>query len=140
MRKNTPLLFLILFIGGISCNSNSSTQCELKTIKTLFTTEGIYEGKITGYTHYILIKDFSKKCIDSTTMVNMALKYIDTVSVGRPADVLMFFNSDKDFIPNETSQVMKEINKSCLVVIGFDERTRKPNDFIFYNEKGERIY
>lgn len=78
--------------------------------------------------------------MDSATMVNMALKYSDTVKVGRPADIIMFFNSDKDFIPNETSQVMEEINKNCLVVIWIDAKTNKPHNFIFYNEKGEQTY
>lgn len=60
--------------------------------------------------------------------------------MGNPADLIMFFNSDKDFISNETSQVMEEINKSCLVVISLDFKNKKPDDFIFYNEKGERVY
>jgi hypothetical protein len=128
-----------LFVGIAACNF-TSPNCEIKELRTLFTIPGVYEGKITGFSHYILIKDFPRKCMDSTTFVTMAVKYVDTVNANKPADVLMFFNSDKYFIPNETSQVMEDINKSCLVVIGFDKKNAKPIDFIFYNESGKRIY
>lgn len=134
------IVLSVLFITKISCSSSSGQDCKIKEIKTLFTIPGVYEGKTTGYSHYALIENFSRKCMDSATMVNLALKYSDTVKGGNPADLIMFFNSDKDFIPNETSQVMEEINKSCLVVIGLDVKTKKPNNFIFYNEKGERLY
>jgi len=120
---------MIMLFSEISCESKKSSKCELREIKTLFTIPAIYQNVITGYAHYILIKDFSRECLDSSTIVNIALKYMDTVKIGRPADVLMFFSSNKDFIPNEKSQVMEEINKSCLVTIGFDEKTNKPNDF-----------
>ena len=141
MNKSITIQVLsVLLATIISCSSSGTINCEIKEVKTLFTIPGVYEGKITGYSHYVLLKDFYRDCLDSTTIVNVALKYSDTVTTGTPVNVIMFFNSDKDFIPNETSQVMNEINKSCLVVIGFDEKTRKPNDFIFYNEKAERIY
>lgn len=135
----TIILLSVLLFTKISCRTSTIQNCQIKEIKTLFTTVGIHD-RDTAYGHYILIKDFSRKCMDSATMVNVALRYSDTVKVGNPLDVIMFFNSDKDFIPNETSQVMEEINRSCLVVIGLDEKNRKPNDFIFYNEKGERLY
>ena len=142
MNKLITLLVLVSVTFGclVACTSLSSEKCKVEQISTLFTIPGVYEGKITGYSHYILIKGLSRKCIDSATMVSLALKYSDTVKVGNPADMIMFFNSDKDFIPNETSQVMEEINKSCLVVISLDLKSKKPNDFIFYNEKGERVY
>ncbi|MFC4230254.1 hypothetical protein ACFOW1_00015 [Parasediminibacterium paludis] len=144
MNKSITLIVLsVLVIAKISCSySNSSMQddCKIKEIRTLFTIPGVYEGKTAGYSHYALIPDFSKKCMDSVTMVNLAIKYSDTVKVGNPADIIMFFNSDRDFVQNETSQVMEEINKSCLVVIGLDVKTKRPNDFIFYNQKGERLY
>ena len=78
--------------------------------------------------------------MDSATMVNISLKYIDTVNVGRPGDVIKLFSTDKDFIPNETSQVMEEINKNCLVSFLFDKNTKQPKEFLFYNNKGEIIY
>lgn len=64
-------------------------------------------------------------------MVKVVLKYSDTVKVGNPIEVIMFFNSDKDFVPNKTSQVLEEINQSCLVFIGIDIKTRKPKSFVF---------
>jgi hypothetical protein len=132
-------MFSILLSVVFSFGCYNKNNCEIKEAKTLFTTIGIHDSN-TSFAHYILINGFSKKCMDSATMVNLALKYIDTVGQGRPADVLMFFNSDKDFIPNETSQVMEDINKSCLVAVGFDLKERKPKQFLFYNDAGERIY
>jgi hypothetical protein len=139
MKKPFNLL-LPLFVIGTSCRSVNSPDCKVKELKTLFTTPGVYQGKVTGYAHYVLIKDFDRSCMDSVTMTNMALKYSDTVHVGKPADVIMFFNSDKNFIPHEISQAMEEINKNCLVVVGLDLKNKKPEDFIFYNSKGERVY
>jgi hypothetical protein len=143
MNKKTSKVFFVLVLISIfafsSCKEEKAKTCILKEIRTLFTTIGIHD-RDTSYGHYILVKDFSKKCMDSVTMVNLALRYIDTVKIGKPVGVVMFFNSDKDFIQNETSQIMEEINKSCLVVIGLDEKSNKPDDFIFYNDKGERIY
>lgn len=141
MKKLKIIIFSItLVIVNISCKNSRVQKCDVQEMKTLFTTPGIYEGKVTGYAHYTLVKDFSRQCMDSTTMVNLALQYSDTVSVGNPADLIMIFNSDKDFIPNETSQVMAKINKSCLVVIGLDVKSKKLKDFIFYNDNGERLY
>lgn len=141
MKKIIKTLFIFVStLICISCNSNNVKNCEIKEIKTLFTIPGVYEGKITGYSHYVLIKNSSRTCIDSTMMVDLALKYSDTVKVGKPADIIMFFNSDKDFIPNETSQDMDEINKSCLVVIDLDVKSKQPTDFIFYNDRGKRTY
>jgi hypothetical protein len=108
-------------------------------IKTLFSIPGGSNGKITGYSHYTLIKGFSRRCMDSALMVTAALKYSDTVTVGKPADLIMFYNSDEDFIPNDISQT-DEIDKSCLVVIGLDMKSKKPKSFIFYTDKGERTY
>src|SRR6478752_641761 len=108
MNKSIVVLVLSLSLITISsCSSSNAQNCEINEIKTLFTIPGVYKGKITGYSHYVLIKDFPRSCMDSITMVTMALKYSDSVKVGKPADVIMFFNSDKDFIPNETSQVME---------------------------------
>jgi len=140
MKKTFVIVYLFLLLGGVSCTSKVSSQCELKEIKTLFTTEGVYDGKIIGYAHYILIKNFSKDCIDSATMVDIALKYADTIKIGRPANVLKFFSTDKDFIPNETSQDMQLINKSCLVDISIDTVLKKPKSFIFYKDNGEINY
>lgn len=140
MNKSINIVALsFLLIIQFSCNSLSSQNCRVEGIKTLFTTIGIHDND-TAYCHYTLISNFSRNCMDSVGMINAALRYCDTVKVGNPVNVVMFFNSEKNFIPNETSQFMEEINKSCLVVIGFDEKTRKPNNFIFYNEKGERLY
>jgi hypothetical protein len=136
MKKIIEIFLFSILISLFSCDS----ICKQESIKTLFIIPHIYENKTVGYSHYVLIQDFSRKCMDSTTMVNIALKYMDTVTIGRPADVLKFFNSDKDFIPNEISQVQEEINRSCLVTINFDLKTQKPEQFIFYNNDGKYEY
>lgn len=140
MKRINKISSLVVLISAFtSCKEEPEKSCEAKGIRTLFTTVGIHD-RDTAFGHYVLIDNFPKECMDSTTMVKMALNYCDTVKMAKPIDVIMFFNSDKDFIPNETSQDMDEINKSCLVVIGFDEKNEKPNDFIFYNDRGERTY
>lgn len=130
---------LLFFVSNISCKENNA-ECKLNDIKTLFTTTGMYNGKVTGYAHYVLIKDFHRECMDSVTIINIAKKYIDTVKIKKPVEVVMFFSSDKDFINNEISQVMEDINKSCLVTINFNNETSLPEQFLFYDNKGNRIY
>jgi hypothetical protein len=140
MKRIIKILSVSVVIPAvIACKEKQAKSCEIKEIKTLFATVGIHD-RDTAYGYYALIKDFRRECMDSTFMVNLALKYSDTVQQGKPVMGVMFFNSDKDFIPNETSQDMDKINKSCLVVIDFDENKGKPKGFIFYNDKGERTY
>lgn len=139
-----------LFATTFSCNSSGVQSCRIKEIRTLFMMpwvdvgegEVVDEVKITGYSHGTLIKDITRDCLDSTMLVGAATRYRDTIKVGNPVNAIMILNYDKDFIPIDTSRVLddKEIDKRCLVVIGFDEKTRKPNDFIFYNEQGKIVY
>jgi hypothetical protein len=74
--------------------------------------------------------------MDSTTIVNIARNYIDTVSTDKPVDIVNFYNSDKDFIPDETSQIWEDVDKSCLVHIWINKKTNKPEKFVFFNNKG----
>jgi len=139
MKKNIIALLGSLAMVQISCKSKLG-DCKLNEVKTIFTVPSIYEGAVTGYTHYILIKDFSKNCLDSLTLVEYALAYMDSIKSSKPATVIKFFNSTEKFVPGETSQIMKEINKDCLVTIGFDVQSWKPNDFIFYDNNGRIVY
>jgi len=137
--KIISVIFISLQI--LSCSySNKEGQCKLTKMRTIFfdATPNSKYGNV--YAHYILINDFSKSCMDSSTMVKIALKYCDTVKEGRPVNVIKLFSSDKDFIANEHSQVMEKINKSCLFSIGINLKTNKPDRFIFYNDQGEIIY
>jgi hypothetical protein len=134
-------LSLLLVVAGctfFSCKSEKKDLCIIKKVNTLFTTIGIHDND-TGYAHYVLLKDFSRKCIDSITILKVARAYIDSVKLAKPIKVILFFDSDKHFYKNETSQDMDEINKNCLVVIGFNNK-QNPNYFIFYNDKGIRTY
>jgi hypothetical protein len=65
---------------------------------------------------------------------------MDTIKNGKPIGVIKVFNSDKDFIPNSISQDMEKINKSCLVTVNFDIKTKHFTDFLFYNDRGNIIY
>ena len=67
---------LLLF----SCKS----VCQLETVETILTIElGSDEGPDSvQYAHDVLLKDFSKECIYSASIVNLALRYMDTVKVG----------------------------------------------------------
>ncbi len=128
------LIIILILNIVVSCKKS---DCKLSRIKTLYT-DGY--NKKEGYGHNVLINDYDRDCLDSLEFVNLAKKYIDTVKYDKPVTVIQFYFNDKDFIPNEKSQVLDEINKSCLVTIGFDKLNNKPNDFIFYNDNGEIIY
>jgi hypothetical protein len=129
----------MIFFLCFSCHYKKGKNCEIRKMETLLTTIGI-QDRDTAYGNYVLVKDFPRECMDSIVMVKLALNYIDSVSISKPIMNIKFYNSGKDFIPNETSQDIEKINKSCLVVIGFDEKKGIPNDFIFYNDKGEGVY
>lgn len=141
MRKslrNLSIVSGLLVIAACKGRHNNS-DCELQEIKTLFTVRGMQSGTDTGYAHYILIREFSRECMDSATIVNIGLKYIDTVSTDNPVDMLNIYNSDKDFILGEVSQNWEDVDKSCLVQIWINKQSRKPEHFVFFNDKGERI-
>ncbi len=136
--------FLVLLVGLTACKQDSP-NCEIKALKLLGTHERFMEVEV--YTeHYILIKDFSRSCLDSALIVNAALKYKDTTGIvqynqpiAMPANILRFYNSDKDFILNKISWDNKKLNRSCLVVIIFGYFNKKTK-YIFYNNKGDIIY
>jgi len=136
------MVFILMIVICTACSRYKPQKiiCELQDVKTIFFdgTSNIRYGEV--YAHYVLLKGFSRVCLDSTTIVNIALKYIDTIKRGKPIEVIKLFSSNKDFIPNEHSQVMEEINKSCLVTIGLNLKTKMPEDFIFYNDQGQIIY
>ena len=140
MVKN--VIFIVVVTIALGCHSHKAQNsvCRLKDIKTLYSDPNMHVGVDTAYGYTVLIKDFSRECMDSSTMVNIALKYIDTVKGGKPVNGVAFYSSDKDFIPNEHSQIMEEIDKSCLFKITFNEKTCQPDNFVFYNDKGETIY
>lgn len=138
-------MFLIALLSGlVSCKQNS-TVCEIKSLKMLGAHEKVL-GFGTGLEHYILIDGFSRSCLDSNLIVSAALKYRDTIGIGKydypvamPANVLRFYNSDKDFMDKDASSDNKKLNRSCLVTITFGY-FNKPNQYVFYNNKGDVIY
>lgn len=132
--------FLVFFVGlsTYACNAKRQTSCKVKEVRTIFFDRS--NNGFLHYIHYVLIKDYDRKCMDSTTMVNMAKKYADTISEGRPATMIKFFNSDRAFIPNEVSQPMRDIQKSGLVTISFNKKM-EPTTFTFYDENdGSWLY
>ena len=126
------ILYITLSLFFVACGSK--TPCKLEKIETIYYTSN--KGK---YLHNIYIENFEKKCIDSLQFIKISRKYIDTIRVGKPIDILKFYSSKKDFIEGETSQVWSEVNKSCLLSISFD-KTSNPVDFVFYNDNGQIIY
>jgi hypothetical protein len=140
MRYRIAIIFTFIFLAAGCTNQSRNNVCELKEIRTLFTVVGIQQGVDTGYVHYVLLREFSRQCMDSTTLVNIALKYIDTVSIDKPIDMINFYNSDKNFIPGEVSQVWEKVDKNCLVHIWINKKNNKPEKFVFFNDKGERIF
>ncbi|SFF07546.1 hypothetical protein SAMN05518672_11582 [Chitinophaga sp. CF118] len=134
--------FLVL-IFLVSCTrAKPRSSCKFESIKTLYTDIGIQPGIDTAFCHAVLIKDFSRECLDSITILRIAKSYIDTVSASKkPVDIIKFYSSDKDFDLSEGgSQLWDEVNKSCLVIVNFNYRIGSPTSFIFFNEKGEIIH
>jgi len=123
-------------VSGLSNCNSPKVNCELKSIRTLFITFGKRDGADTSYSHYILLKEFSKKCIDSATILAIVQKYCDTVSIGKPVRLVNLFNSTKNFIPGEVAQIGDLINRDCLVKIFLNE-AKYPETFIFYDDKGQ---
>lgn len=120
-----------------SCSHKKEPICKLTHVETIETSVASNYKGVKSYIHYILVKDFSKRCLDSTEMVNLALKYIDTVKELKPVDVTKFYFSNKDFVHGE-SQEMSKIEKSCLFSITF--KNNKIELFTFYNNSGDEIY
>jgi hypothetical protein len=81
----------------------------------------------------------SRECMDSLTIMNIAQKYRDTVKGKQPIETVMFYDSGYELLPGEIPS-FPNIDKNCLVKIGFNNKSNKPNDFLFYNNKGENIY
>lgn len=78
--------------------------------------------------------------MDSVTMVEAAIHYIDTVKFDLPVLVLKFYCSDRHMIKGEISQP-SEFEHDCIVGIGMDTiNNKKPADFYFRSEKGELLY
>lgn len=135
MKKNNYYLVMILIgVFSYSCGVKKQKSCTISEVQTIF-----FDGLNEDYVHYVLIEDYDRKCMDSAKMVNLAKKYADTITQGKPALMIKFFNSDEAFIPNEVSQPMREIEKSGLVTISFNKEM-VPTTFIFYNDNGDWVY
>ena len=136
--KNVALPF---FLGLVSC-TQIDTSCEIKSLKMIETHEKVIKLG-TGVEHFILA-DIKRDCLDSSSIVNAAFKYRDTIGtykyeVAMPANILRFYSSDKDFVVGEAKSNDKKLNKNCLVVIAFGYNN-VPNQYVFYNENGDVIY
>jgi hypothetical protein len=70
-----------MLLGVWSCQPPT---CQLQKIKTLYVTPSRQEsgtGQMqVSYGHYVLLKGFSRDCLDSATIVRLAAHYRDTVS------------------------------------------------------------
>ena len=82
------ILYITLSLIFVACGSE--TPCKLEKIETIYYTRN--KGK---YLHSIYIENFEKKCIDSLQFIKISRKYIDTIRVGKPIDILNFYSSKK---------------------------------------------
>lgn len=134
------LAFLIAIILSGCVNRNSSAKCVFYSIEEIFSVEMLQPGVDTEYTHYVLMRDFDKACIDSTEIVSLVLSYVDTVSSGKPVGIVNLYNSSADFEMGEIAQDWNKVNKRCLVQIWLNKVTRKPESFIFFDDNGDQKY
>lgn len=127
----------ILFVVLLACGKGQQ-KCKFNSIRRLYSIVQSV-GKESSYLHLVIVNDFSKNCIDSSMMVNLALRYLDTVKADLPVSCIRFYSTDKGFIPSETSQLWNEVDRNILVSIDFDKRMN-PCWFVFYGEDGEYLY
>ena len=140
-------LLPIWVLAFLSCGGiKTPPQCSFKNIQKIFSVRGTLNrgttGEMSSYSHLVLLRDFSRECMDSTTIINIAHRYIDTVKYEKPVDALFFYSSDNNFIKGETSQMWGEVDKECLVKIYFDAEAKSVNPigFEFYNSLGQTVY
>jgi len=132
--KNKIIKLLFISLIFISCKN----ECIVETGETLFTTVGKQGGEIKGYAHYIYLDGIEKTCLDSLYVDNLVNKYLDTVSVDKPADLLMFYSSKDNFTEGEKSYVQKKINQDCLIKVGLNNNT-EIYKYWYYDSSGEFI-
>src|SRR4051812_19354191 len=107
------LIFSSYIVTTISSCGSSNIGPKSKTLRTI-----VGKGPAgKAYMHDVLLDGFSKSDLDSATAVSIALRYIDTVKIDKPIDLVCFYSSDRDFNFDEVSQDMDKIDKSCLVKI-----------------------
>lgn len=126
------IIFFTLFFL-VSCGLGTN-ECKIDTIETILT-----DSDRGTYIHYVLLEDYHKDCLDSTSILQIAQNYIDTLSVGKPLTSINFYSSNEGFIQNSVSQKMREINKNCICGISFD-LNGIPKMFAFYDDNGKLIY
>jgi len=130
------IIYLLIFniLQWVGCNH--SPPCDLEYIEKKWADYGINAGSFDGYTHFVIIKNFEKQCLDSTVIMNITQKYLDTATVDIPIQAILFFNSDKHFIEGETSQDWEKVNKDCLVGVYFNIQNKKFTHFRFFESNG----
>jgi hypothetical protein len=143
MKKSNlvKISVVVLLMGGLlsSIKKKYDCKCELIEIKTMHSEICMHVGVDTSYGNDVLIKEFTRECMDSLMLLNICLKYIDTAKTNKRISVVAFYNSDKKFAYNQSSQ-LEEVWGDCLVTIAFERKTKNPEFFVFYNDLGEIIY
>lgn len=136
MNKNRFICLLGL-ISILSC-TKTDNKCSVDKVKKIFSDVYITSYDTT-YVHHVLVEGIIKKCMDSLQMVNLAFNYIDTLTEEKPVSFIKFYNSDKEFYPNEGAQDWQEVDKSCLVGIYFFANSKQIQGFRFYSDEGNLI-
>ncbi len=124
---------------AISCKEKPSI-CKFHSVETLFTEVGSGSGTGVGYSHTLVATEYSRDCLDSNQTMRILNAYMDTVSSGKPIDMIHLYNSSAQFIEGETAQIWEDVNKDCLVVVWIDPKTNRPEQFTFYDEDGLKLY
>ena len=102
-----------------SCNSCvKNVSCVITPPRVLFTTIA-GSGDRFGYIHYLYVNGLNRECIDSVMIDSLVANYLDTISIGKPVDMLRMYNSLEHYNPDEESQ-FKEFEIDCLLWISID--------------------
>jgi hypothetical protein len=119
----------------VACSNTIEEACTLNRIERLQVIPTINVGTDTCYTHDILIEGYHRSCMDSTSILNIAHTYMDTVTQYFPITGIMFFSTDENYDQGEATQNPDEVGDDILVRILFN----KDGDvelFVFFKESG----
>jgi hypothetical protein len=128
-RLITMFCGIALFL--FSCKHKEIDKCKFESIKTLFLSPAGDGEKVTGYTHYVSLKQFNRSCVDSSELVRIALAYVDTVRIGIPANVIKFYSLDPKMNEDNVGKEFEDMENYSLGTLVLDLKNRKAESFNF---------
>lgn len=132
--KSIIILFCVLCYCG--CNNEKNHACPNRLdLQMKFYDVGINNLTDTSYYHYVVVKNYNSKCIDSACIADAVYSYFSNVHLKKPIVSISLYKPSADFYEGETSQDWSELNKSCIAEVFLDNKG-KIDGFRFYDSNG----